>query len=390
MRLILTIVAIFISAMLTAQAPALIPYQAIARNATGVPLASSTLNARFTIHDLIPNGASVWQELQTVSTSSLGLFTAQLGSSVSLTGVNWAVGAKFMQVEIDLGQGFLDMGTQQLLSVPYALYSGDAPDEQQLSVSETGDTLFLDNGGFVIIPGISLANNGVSSGIGAHTCGTPNIHNPNLNYGSMTDQQGRVYKTIVIGTQEWMAENLNTSIYRNGDVISTGLSNAEWENTINTQQGAWAYFNNDESYACPYGKLYNWYSCVDARQLCPVGWHVPTDPEWTVLTTYLGGTGVAGSKMKTTGTIEAATGLWLSPFSPNAVGTNSSGFSGAPGGDRLSVGQYGNFAGQGSWWSASEFDSTYSWQLSLSAGTPAANRNGYNRQTGLSVRCLRD
>ncbi|MFM9006078.1 MAG: hypothetical protein ACKOSR_11340 [Flavobacteriales bacterium] len=233
MRLTLTALAMLISAMLTAQAPALIPYQAIARNAAGEPLVSSTLNARFTIHDGTATGTSVWQELQTVSTSELGLFTVQLGSSVSLANVNWANGAKFMQVELDLGSGFIDIGTQQLLSVPYALHAGSV----QLNVSATGDTLFVGDGSFVIVPGISEANNttngggGTTTGTTLHTCGAPHVHNPNLTYGSMTDQEGNVYKTIVIGTQEWMAENLNTSIYRNGDAIAAGLDNATWSTT---------------------------------------------------------------------------------------------------------------------------------------------------------------
>jgi uncharacterized protein (TIGR02145 family) len=337
MRLALTILSLLISAILAAQAPALIPYQAIARNGSGEPIASATLNARFTIHDGTATGTNVWQELQTVSTSSLGLFTAQLGSSVPLTSVNWSSGAKFMQVEINLGQGFVDIGTQQLLSVPYALHSASAltAGDGISNVSLTGDTLFLNNGSFVIIPGISAANNSGTSGISAHTCGAPNIHNPSLTYGSMTDQEGNVYKTIVIGTQEWMAENLNTSIYRNGDAIPTNLDDAAaW---LNTTSGAWAYYNSDASYACPYGKLYNWYACVDARQLCPVGWHVPTNAEWSVLTSYLDGEDVAGGKMKTTGTIEAATGLW---WVPNQSATNSSGFSGAPGGYRNSLGDY--------------------------------------------------
>jgi hypothetical protein len=292
MRLTLTTLALLFSTLLCAQAPALIPYQAIARNAAGEPLASSTLNARFTIHDGTASGTNVWQELQTVSTSALGLFTVQLGSSVALTNVNWANGAKFMQVEIDLGSGFVDIGTQQLLSVPYALHSASATSSLTSgdgisNVSLTGDTLYLNNGGFIIIPGISAANNGgggTTTGTTLHTCGAPNIHNPNLTYGSMTDQEGNVYKTIVIGTQEWMAENLNTSIYRNGDPIPTNLDAATW---LATTSGAWAYYNNDASNACPCGKLYNWYTCVDARELCPVGWHVPSDEEWTLLTEYL-------------------------------------------------------------------------------------------------------
>jgi uncharacterized protein (TIGR02145 family) len=377
-----TTLALLFSTMLFAQAPALIPYQAIARNTTGEPLSSSTLSARFTIHDGTANGTSVWQELQTVFTDELGLFAVQLGSSVAMSSVNWAAGAKFMQVEIDLGQGFVDMGTQQLLSVPYAFYAEDAPDKQQLSVSETGDTLFLENGGFVIIPGISIANNGGGSDINVHSCGTPNIHNSDLTYGSMTDQEGNVYKTIVIGTQEWMAENLNTSIYRNGDAIPTNLDNPSWQGTTS---GAWAYFNNDASYACPYGKLYNWYTCVDARQLCPVGWHVPTDPEWTVLTNYLGGEDVAGGKMKTTG-IETVTGLWISP---NAFATNSSGFSGAPGNSRYYDGEY-YFFGFAFWWSSSVGYDDYPWYRYLLYNDGFAGRLISNKQNGFSVRCLRD
>jgi uncharacterized protein (TIGR02145 family) len=389
MRFSLLIVFTVLHLFTNAQAPALIPYQAIARNAAGEPLASSTLNARFTIHDETATGTNVWQELQTVSTSSLGLFTAQLGSSVPLSNLNWANGAKFMQVEIDLGQGFVDIGTQQLLSVPYALHSASAASALSAgdgisNVSLTGDSLFLNNGSFVIIPGISEANNGGSTGTTAHTCGAPNIHNPDLTYGTMTDQQGNVYKTIVIGTQEWMAENLNTSVYRNGDPIPTNLDDATWQNTTS---GAWAHYNNDASYACPYGKLYNWYACVDARQLCPVGWHMPTDAEWIVLTSYLGGEDVAGGKMKTTGTIESATGLW---YFPNQSATNSSGFSGAPGGFRTRSGNYNDVGYLGYWWSSSELSPSYAWFRFLDYFNGDALRVFNYKQNGFSVRCLRD
>jgi uncharacterized protein (TIGR02145 family) len=395
MRLSLLIILTLFSVLLNAQAPALIPYQAVARDAAGQALNNATINARFTIHDGAATGAVVWQELQTVTTTTLGLFTAQLGSSVPLAGVNWANGNKFMQVEVDLGQGFVDMGTQQLLSVPYALFSSSAQNAEHSGngyshVSLTGDTLYFQNGEFVLIPGISAANEtdgGTTTGTTLHTCGAPNVHNPDLTYGSMTDQEGNVYKTIVIGTQEWMAENLNTSIYRNGDAIPTGLSDADWANTINTQQGAWAYYNNDASYACPYGKLYNWYACVDARQLCPVGWHVPTDVEWTVLTDYLGGEGVAGGKMKTTGTIEAETGLW---YSPNQSATNSSGFSGAPMGSRGNVGDYDFIGIYLGWWSSSEVDNDLSWHRYLSNYNGFAARSNYSKQVGFSVRCMRD
>ena len=394
MRLTLTTLALLISAMLFAQAPALIPYQAIARNAAGDPMASSTLNARFTIHDGTATGTNVWQELQTVSTSALGLFTVQLGSSVSLANVNWSNGAKLMQVELDLGNGFVDIGTQQLLSVPYALHAGSV----HLDVSATGDTLFVGDGSFVIIPGISEANNngggGTTTGTTLHTCGTPNVHNPDLTYGTMTDQEGNVYKTIIIGTQEWMAENLNTSIYRNGDAIATGLDNDTWSATTS---GAWAYFENDESYACPYGKLYNWYTCTDARGLCPAGWHVPSHSEWNILRNYLDPlfdpsvvgsfSMAAGGKMKTVGSIELGTGLW---YEPNTGATNISGFSGVPGGFRYFLGVYNIIGETGVWWSSTENGLTNAWGCILSEDRADAGPLSCFTQDGLSVRCLRD
>ena len=378
MRLTLTALALLMSMLLNAQVPALIPYQAIARNAAGEPLESSTLNARFTIHDGTATGASVWQELQTVSTSALGLFTVQLGSSVALTNVNWATGAKFMQVEIDLGSGFVDIGTQQLLSVPYALHAGSV----HLNVSATGDTLFVGDGSFVIVPGISEANS-FTTGTTLHTCGAPNVHNPDLTYGSMTDQEGNVYKTIVIGTQEWMAENLNTSIYRNGDAIATNLDNAVWETTTS---GAWSYYNDDASNACPYGKLYNWYTCVDVRGLCPVGWHVPSDDELIILITYLGSP-AAGGKMKSAGILENGNGLWSNP---NLGATNNSGFSGIPGGYRFATGGYTQINLFGYWWSSTDYGTGSSFFLYLN-GNSVADGNGLDgHRDGFSVRCLRD
>ena len=208
-----------------------------------------------------------------------------------------------------------------------------------------------------------------------HSCGTPNVHNPNLAYGTMTDQEGNEYKTIVIGNQEWMAENLNTSIYRNGDMIPTNLADFTWENT---NSGAWAYWNNDASYACPYGKLYNWFTCVDARHLCPVGWHMPTDAEWTVLTDYLGGVDIAGGKMKTTG-------LWSSP---NDGATNSSGFSGTPGGFRYIT--YNDIGSFGYWWSSSATDNDNAMYCNLFYYSANELSSPLPKRFGLSVRCIRD
>jgi uncharacterized protein (TIGR02145 family) len=210
----------------------------------------------------------------------------------------------------------------------------------------------------------------------------------------MTDQEGNEYKTILIGTQEWMAENLNTSIYRNGDAIATNLDNATWSATTS---GAWAYFENEESYACPYGKLYNWYTCMDGRGLCPVGWHVPSHSEWNILRSYLDPlfdpsvigsySMTAGGKMKTVGTIELGTGLW---YEPNTGATNISGFSGAPGGFRYFLGVYNIIGETGAWWSSTENGLNYAWGCILSEDRAEAGPLSCFTQDGLSVRCLRD
>ena len=383
MRLTLTIFSLIFSMFLSAQTPALIPYQAIARNAAGNPVASSSLNARFTIHDDTADGPIVWQEQQSIQTNAQGIFTAQLGSDISLTNVNWASGAKFMQVELDLGNGYIEIGTQQMLSVPYALHAGSV----RVNVSAEGDTLFVGDGSFVIVPGISEANHtngGGTTGTTFHTCGAENIHNTDLTYGNMTDQEGNEYKTIVIGAQEWMAENLKTSIYRNGDVIPTGLSTSQWTSTV---QGAWAYFQNDASRNCPFGKLYNWYACVDARELCPTGWHVPTDADWSVLSDHLGGEAIAGGKMKTPGISDSATGLWSAP---NSGATNSSGFFGIPGGYRLLQGPYSNLEFIGYYWSSSDFVTLSAYYRYLIYDDVDLTRATGDKRNGFSVRCLRD
>jgi uncharacterized protein (TIGR02145 family) len=214
-----------------------------------------------------------------------------------------------------------------------------------------------------------------------HTCGATNVHNTNLNYGSMTDQEGNVYKTIVIGTQEWMAENLKTSTYRNGDPINYASSGEPWA-LLTT--GAWCYFLSNSQYNCPYGKLYNWYAVADPRNVCPTGWHVPTDAEWTTLINFLGGESVAGGKMKSTGTQ-----YWLSP---NASATNESGFSGLPGGNRDGGGgQWGFLTGVGYWWSSTQSSSTTNaWSRKLNNGSGSATRPDLFKQEGFSVRCLKD
>ena len=207
------------------------------------------------------------------------------------------------------------------------------------------------------------------------------------------DADGNTYTTVTIGSQVWMKENLKTSKYRNGDAIPTNLSDAAWSGTTT---GAYSIYNNDAANNSTYGKLYNWYAVADPRGLCPAGWHVPTDHDWNLLTKYLdpaadtsciGCGNTAGGTMKSTGTIEAGTGLWLSP---NTDANNSSGFTGLPGGGRNLNGTYLYFGYFGIWWSSTELPSPVAWYRYLGYNLGYSLRYDNAKTYGFSVRCLRD
>jgi uncharacterized protein (TIGR02145 family) len=185
--------------------------------------------------------------------------------------------------------------------------------------------------------------------------------------------------TIVIGTQYWMRENLDVVTYRNGDVIPQVTDASAWAGLTS---GAWCYYNNDVANGAIYGKLYNWYAVNDTRGLAPKGWHVPTDAEWTILTDKLGGTVVAGGKMKSVGTTRWTT--------PNTSATNENGFTGLPGGFRDYYGTFFYIGNFGFWWSSSEYDTASAWFRNLYYNGGNASRDNYDKKNGFSVRCLRD
>jgi uncharacterized protein (TIGR02145 family) len=224
-------------------------------------------------------------------------------------------------------------------------------------------------------------NSAGQNGITSHSCGATNVHNPAQTYGTMTDQDNNVYRTIVIGSQEWMAENLKVSHYRNGDLIPIVINSSTWSG-LNT--GATCWYNNDSSaFNCPYGKLYNWYAVSDSRNVCPVGWHVPSDSELSVLQNYLGGWGVAGGKLKTQGIT-----YWTSG---NTGATNSTGFSGLPGGLQ---GPNGGFNTKGIlahfWTSTLNISQTDAVLFRLHYGQEGLDRFVWDNRHGFSVRCLKD
>lgn len=213
------------------------------------------------------------------------------------------------------------------------------------------------------------------------------IYNPALSYGEVEDIDGNVYRTIQIGNQVWMAENLRATRYCNGEEIPNVVDSAQW---INLTEGGWAYYQNDSSYNYPHGKLYNWFVASDSRNPCPCGWHVPLDVEWTVLRKVLdnqsGSTdniNSAGGKMKVTGTK-----YWLEW---NQGATNESGFSALPAGGRN--GEMGYFNGKGSlgsWYSSESATDKTAWQRAIFNYSRSIDRNPTPKSDGFSIRCLKD
>jgi uncharacterized protein (TIGR02145 family) len=221
------------------------------------------------------------------------------------------------------------------------------------------------------------------------------IDNPKINFTSIgipigkftnciKDIDGNVYKTVTIGTQTWMAENLKVSKYNDGSLIPNITDSSKW---VNLKTGAWSYYNNDATFNGKYGKLYNFFAVAPKyngnRNVCPFGWHVPTDGEWDILNTYLGEGLHNGGKMK-----ELDTTSWKSP---NTKANNESLFTGLPGGSRGFLSGFEEMGIVGVWWSSLEDSIGFAWGHYLEYDSNDAGRyfSSYGA-SGFSVRCIKD
>lgn len=205
----------------------------------------------------------------------------------------------------------------------------------------------------------------------------------------LSDIDGNIYTTTTIGTQTWMVENLKTTKYSDGTLILNITVNETW-NAAN--YGVYCDYENTPSISTIYGRLYNWY-VVDnnsatkvasnkGKNICPTGWHVPSDAEWVILTDYLGGESVAGAKLKETGISN-----WINP---NSGATNETGFTALPGGNRFSNGSYSNIGSYGNWWSSTENSPTNVWARGIGYNKSTVSRGNVIKQNGFSVRCIKD
>jgi uncharacterized protein (TIGR02145 family) len=202
-----------------------------------------------------------------------------------------------------------------------------------------------------------------------------------LNGQTVRDIDGNVYQTVKIGTQFWMVENLKTTKYHNGDSIGT-TSPATFDISGGiTPKFQWAY-DGIESNAETYGRLYTWYAATDSRNICPTGWHVPSDDEWSTLTKYLAGESVAGGKLKETGTTH-----WKNP---NKGANNESGFTALAGGYRYGNGTFFDIGGTGNWWSSTEASRDNAFCYTIYNYLISVYRHSGKKTNDLSVRCVRD
>jgi len=243
----------------------------------------------------------------------------------------------------------------------------------------------------------AYATNSVGTAYGdekSFTTTREKVFNPNLTYGTVTDIDGNVYKTIQIGTQVWMAENLKTTRFNDGASIPNVTDDKDW---FHRTLPGYCWYNNNVGNKSTYGALYNWFT-VNTGKLCPEGWHVPTDAEWHTLVLYLDPNAIidlyesmtAGNKLK-----EAGTPHWKS-VNPGA--TNESGFTALPGGWRTGsqdVQTFWDIGYLGQWWSSTEYSTVTNgaWMRFIMSGNqpqPGVGRTYGWEWNGYSVRCVKD
>lgn len=483
-----------------AQAPEKINFQSVIKNKEGEIWSNKSIALKIKLLEGSSAGQTKYEETHTKMTDKSGLISLQIGNGNNLMGsfknLYWGENQYFIQFEVDFNGGnqFTLLGTNPLLSVPYALFANKAdtvlhlPAEadphfqvsiakgisqadtaawnrktgnhkgdiqiwngsewvnvsaglpgQLLTISTMGipvwqtdlkmvlPTLSLsglykilpfsidfsadissDGGGQILAKGIVYSTHilptildntlmrgpdtgsftGTISGLLSNTLyyirafatnesGTRYSNQISENTSLMaTDVDGNVYPGIKIGTQTWLSKNLNVSKYQNLDSIEEIKVSNIWSGLTG---GAWAFTENSSSYEEIYGKLYNWFAVSDQRKLCPQGWKIPSDEDWTILTDFLGGLDVAGGKLKSTGI-----SIWQIP---NNWANNLSYFSGLPGGYRDETGQFLGLGYYGLWWSSTS-DGTNALSRYVYNEFNYASKDSSNKNHGLAIRCL--
>ena len=399
------------------QAPQKINFQSILRNTNGEVVSNKSVSLKIFILSGSISGLTVYGETHTKTTDASGLISLQIGNGTVLSGVfsdiAWGDFPHFIKLEADFsgGNNFVLLGSQELMSVPYALYASKTDTSSlnlvnrlnvKVNISDTSNMLLNYRTG--LNNKVNIAD--TSSMLKPYLRKSDSIiadlqkqvellsSYTSLLASGLVDIDGNNYSVVKIGNQIWMKENLRVSRYNNGDSIPNITDNTEWSNLL---IGARSWVNNDTLHNIPYGNLYNWYAVVDNRNVCPAGWHVPSDTEWTAMILVIDGifstpenenqSLVAGGRMKSTGTT-----FW---YSPNKDATNMSGFSAFPAGYRTESGGFGDFRRVAIFWSATENGVNSAWNRLLYNDNSSIYRYNYYyfnkfKSNGASVRCIKD
>jgi uncharacterized protein (TIGR02145 family) len=352
------LIAVLLAATVYAQAPQQMSYQAVVRNASGELVSNQAVGMRISILQGSIDGTAVYSEVQTPTTNVNGLVSIAFGGQTGFENILWSEGPYFLKTETDPTGGaiYTISGTSQLLSVPYAFAAGE------LLLNKGGKnykTYMKDNGTYIGLPAII-------------------VEHPFADEPTVTDVDGNTYGTVKIGSQVWMTENLRVTKYNDNTPIPLVTIDSVWSEL--TTPGYCFYDNTSNIDTInAFGALYNWH-VVETDKLCPTGWHVPSDAEWSELTDYLGV--MAGGRLK-----ESATDSWASP---NTDAIDDTHFTALPGGYRHNSGTFYNAGSSGYWWGSTENFSSYAFSRSLGYDRSDVYRGSNTKSSGVSVRCVRD
>ena len=400
---------------LQAQAPQGFNYQATVRNSSGDLIVNTNVYFKFNVIQGSQTAVPIFTETHYVPTDDLGQVNLVIGQGTATTGtfseLDWSQGSYYLGIELDTGNGYLAMGTTQLLSVPYALYaenSGNSTPTTPNLEAVLAENNSANNQQIKDLQDPTEAQDAatkayidalVAEAIAGLQSQIDDLDTDNSS-GSITDQDGNTYDYLPYGDQVWTVENAEMVTYRDGTPIPEVTDNTEWESLTT---GAWSYYNNDPTKP----RLYNWFAVMGIhdndpntpnKEFAPEGWHVPSDAEWTTLENHLIANGYNYDGTTTENYIAkamASTTGWISDTGTGAPGNdqslnNDSGFNAFPEGNRNVSGSF-NYEGYiAFFWSSTEFNTYNAWTRYLSNDYSNLSRNASLKRHGFSVRFVRD
>ncbi len=379
--------------------PGKINYQGAAVDSLGKPMKNQTIALKLSVLDSSSSGAAAYVESHSTPTNGSGMFSLKIGGGTAVSGtfdsIPWANGRnKYLKTELNQNGTWINLGTSQLVSVPYALHAGSAENAKNATnatFANQAATLRDSLGNAYQIKTVNGQPTLVSAPGNVSTPGT-------FACGQAVTYAGESYPTVQIGTQCWFAKNLNV-----GSMI-TGTSDQMNNSTLEKYC-----YNNDPANCSTYGGLYQWAEAVqyqngasntaspspafsgNIKGICPTGWHLPSDAEYCTLTTFLDASAncsvIGTSSSIAGGLLKSTSGLWTSP---NTGATNSSGFSALPGGYRGTSSSFNYIGVDTGFWSSSESSSTNAVIRSVGYDLSGIGRGNDGKDYGFSARCTQD